>query len=103
VKKESPKPRKEAFVCIFCGYAGHLDEFCFSCKRIEKRYFEYARNSYRDEFFGFPPHSYSRASSSTSSRALSHFSHGPNNRSYILVNKRIVVCLDALVMPTSSS
>jgi hypothetical protein len=25
--KETPKPREEAFVCIFCGRAGHLDEF----------------------------------------------------------------------------
>jgi hypothetical protein len=29
VKRESPKPREEAFVCMFCGRAGHLDEFCF--------------------------------------------------------------------------
>jgi hypothetical protein len=29
VKSESPKPREEAFICMFCGYAGHLDEFCF--------------------------------------------------------------------------
>jgi hypothetical protein len=29
VKKETPKSREEAFVCIFCGHAGHLDEFCF--------------------------------------------------------------------------
>jgi hypothetical protein len=68
VRKEIPKPREEAFVCIFCGRAGHLDEFCFRCKRIEKRHFEYARNS--------------RALLHTSSRALSHFSHGPNHRSY---------------------
>jgi hypothetical protein len=30
---------------MFCGLAGHLDEFCFWCKRIEKRRFEYARYS----------------------------------------------------------
>jgi hypothetical protein len=29
VRKETPKPRKEAFVYMFCGRAGHLDEFCF--------------------------------------------------------------------------
>jgi hypothetical protein len=29
VKRESPKPREEAFVCMFWGRAGHLDEFCF--------------------------------------------------------------------------
>jgi hypothetical protein len=90
VKKETPKSREEAFVCIFCGRAGHLDEFCFQYKRIEKRRFEYARNSYCDEFIDFPPrsysrvppHSYSRASPHTSSRALSHFSYGPNHCSY---------------------
>jgi hypothetical protein len=25
VRKETPKPREEAFVCMFCGRAGHLD------------------------------------------------------------------------------
>jgi hypothetical protein len=48
VKRESPKPGEEAFVCMFCGRAGHLDEFCFRRKRLERRRFEYARNSYRD-------------------------------------------------------
>jgi hypothetical protein len=28
-RKETPKPREEAFVSMFCGRAGHLDEFCF--------------------------------------------------------------------------
>jgi hypothetical protein len=28
-RKETPKPRDEAFVCMFCDHAGHLDEFCF--------------------------------------------------------------------------
>jgi hypothetical protein len=27
--KETPKPREEAIICMFCGRAGHLDEFCF--------------------------------------------------------------------------
>jgi hypothetical protein len=90
VRKETPKPREEAFVCIFCGRAGHLDEFCFLWKRIERRRVEYARDSYRDEFFDVPPqsysrvpsHSYSRASPHTSSRALPLFAHGPDHRSY---------------------
>jgi hypothetical protein len=94
VRKETPKLRKQAFVCMFYGRAGHLDEFCFWCKRIEKRCLDYARNSYRDEFINFPPRSYShdpscsysRASPSTSSHALSHFSHGPNHRSYGFVS-----------------
>jgi hypothetical protein len=42
VRKEITKLRDEAFVCIFCGHAGHLDEFCFHHKRIEKRRFKYA-------------------------------------------------------------
>jgi hypothetical protein len=82
VKRESPKSRDEAFVCMFCTCAGHLDEFCFECKRLERRRFEYSRYSYRDEFFDFLPHSYSRALPRTSSHALPLFSHGPNHRSY---------------------
>jgi hypothetical protein len=82
VKRESLKPRKEAFVCIFCGRAGHLDESCFRRKRLERRRFEYTRDSYHDEFFDFPPRSYSRASPRTSSRTFTQFSFGPNHRSY---------------------
>jgi hypothetical protein len=37
VRIETPKPREEVFICIFCGCASHLDEFCFRRKRIEKR------------------------------------------------------------------
>jgi hypothetical protein len=33
-RKETAKPRDEAFICMFCGRAGHLDEFCFWHKRI---------------------------------------------------------------------
>jgi hypothetical protein len=61
VSKETPKPREEAFVCMFCGRAGRLDEFCFQWKRIERRHVEYARDSYRAEFIDFLPHSYSHA------------------------------------------
>jgi hypothetical protein len=90
VKRESPKPREEVFVCIFCGRASHLDEFCFQRKRIVRRGAEYARNSYRDEFIDFlprsyshvPPHFYSRALPRTSSRAFPQFSYGPNHHSY---------------------
>jgi hypothetical protein len=97
-RKETPKPRVQAFVCMFCGRAGHLDEFCFRWKRIERRRVKYARDSYRHEFIDFPPRnhsrvpprSYSRASSHTFSCALPHtpscalpqFTHGPNHHSY---------------------
>jgi hypothetical protein len=47
VRKETPKSREETFVCMFCGHA-HLDEFYFWCKRIQRRRFDYARNSYCD-------------------------------------------------------
>jgi hypothetical protein len=53
VRKETFKSREEAFVCTFCGRAGHLDESCFWQKRIERRRVEYARDSYRDEFIDF--------------------------------------------------
>jgi hypothetical protein len=90
VKRESPKLREEAFVCMFCGHVGHTDEFCFRRKRIERRRVDYARNSYRDEFIYFPPRSYShapprfysRALPRTSSHAFPLFPHGPNHRSY---------------------
>jgi hypothetical protein len=89
-RKETPKPREDAFICMFCGHAGHLNEFCFRHKRIERRRVEYARNSYHDEFIDFSPHSYShfpscfysRASPRTSSRAFPQFAHGPNHLSY---------------------
>jgi hypothetical protein len=74
VRKEIPKPREEDFVCILCGHGDHLDEFCFRRKRIEKSLFDYVRNSYCVEFINFSPCYYSCA--------LSHFSHGPNHRSY---------------------
>jgi hypothetical protein len=48
VRKETPKLREEAFVCMFCGCAGQLVEFGFCCKRIDKRRFDYARNSYHN-------------------------------------------------------
>jgi hypothetical protein len=85
-------------VCMFCGCAGHLDEFCFRWNIIESRRVEYARDSYRNEFIDFSPHSYShvpprfyshaslrtfsRALPRTSSGALPQFTHGPNHRSY---------------------
>jgi hypothetical protein len=81
-RKETPKPREEAFACMFYGRADHLDEFCFRHKRIEKRRLDYVRNSYRDEFIDFPARSYSCALPRTYSHALAQFSHGSNHRSY---------------------
>jgi hypothetical protein len=75
---------------MFYGHAGHLDEFCFRRKRIERRRVEYARNSNHDKFFDFLPQSYSRAPSRsyshasphTFSRAMSCFSYVTNYHSY---------------------
>jgi hypothetical protein len=74
VKKKNPKLREQPFVCMFCDRVGHLDEFCFRRKKMEKRRVDYARNSYQNEFIDFPPH--------ISSCAPSCFSHGSNHRSY---------------------
>jgi hypothetical protein len=74
VRKETPKTRDDTFICMFCGRAGHLDEFCFCHKRIENMHFDYSRNSYRVEFTDFLPRSYSHAPS--------HFFHEPNHHSY---------------------
>jgi hypothetical protein len=74
VKKNTPNPSEEVYICMFCGRAGHMDEFCFWLKRMEKRRVDYARNSYHDDFIDFLPH--------FSSRAPSCFSHEPNYHSY---------------------
>jgi hypothetical protein len=97
VRKETPKPKEEAFICMFYGRAGHLDEFCFQRKRIEKRRFEYARNSYRDEFFHFClvlilvlhlTHLLMLCLVSLMDLTITHL---------VLVHKRTTLCLDALV------
>jgi hypothetical protein len=88
--RKETKLREESFICIFYGRAGHLDEFFFRWKRLERRRVEYARDSYHDEFFDFlprsyshvPPYFYSRASPHIFLRALPQFAHGPNHRSY---------------------
>jgi hypothetical protein len=88
--RKETKLREEAFIYMFCGRAGHLNEFFFWRKRIERRRVEYARDSYRDEFIDFLPRSYSHvlprsyscALPHTFSRALPQFAHGPNHRSY---------------------
>jgi hypothetical protein len=82
MRKETLKPKEEPFVCMFCGRAGHLDEFCFRCNRIERRRFDYVRNSYRDEFSDFSPRSFSHALPRTSSRALPQLAHESNHCSY---------------------
>jgi hypothetical protein len=105
VRKETPKPREETFICIFCGRAGHLDEFCFWRKRIERRHIEYARDSYHDEFIDFLSRSYSHVSPRFYSRASPHtffvlclsslmdltITH------MVLVYERTALSLDALV------
>jgi hypothetical protein len=87
-RKETPKPREEAFVCMFCVRGGHIDEFCFRQKRTERRRVEYDRDSYRDEFIDFPPCSCSQVLPRPYSRALPQFAHGSNHRSYGFLSMR---------------
>jgi hypothetical protein len=106
VKRESPKPRDDAFICMFCGHSGHLDEFCFRRKRIERRRVEYARDSYRDEFLDCSPRSYSHVLPSFYSvlhLTLFHVLYFSSLidltiTHIILVHERIALSLDALVM-----
>jgi hypothetical protein len=42
VKKNTPKPSEEVYICIFCRCVGHLDDFCFRRKRMEKSCVDYA-------------------------------------------------------------
>jgi hypothetical protein len=39
-RKETLKPKEEAFICMFYGCTGYLNEFCIWHKRIEKRHFD---------------------------------------------------------------
>jgi hypothetical protein len=106
VRKETPKTREEAFVCIFCGRASHFDEFCFQRKRIERRRVEYARDSYRDEFIDFLPCSYSHVLPHFYSRASLTLFHVLSLSSLmdltiahmVLVHERIALSLGALGM-----
>jgi hypothetical protein len=84
VKKETPsRERKLSFAC-FVAMLVTWTSFASDARELTRDTlsFEYARNSYRDEFFDFLPHSYSHALPHTSSHALSRFSHGPNHHSY---------------------
>jgi hypothetical protein len=92
-------------MCIFCGRTGHLDEFCFRQKRIERRRVEYARDSYRDEFIDFPPRSYSHVPPCCYSHTSPHTFHVLYLSSLmdltiahtVLVHERTALSLDALV------
>jgi hypothetical protein len=94
VRKETPKPRDKAFVCMFCGRAGHLDEFCFRRMRIERRHVEYARDSYCDEFFDVPSQSYSRFLLALTLELLLALSH------VLSLTLLLVLCLSSLMDPT---
>jgi hypothetical protein len=91
---------------MFCGRVGHLDEFCFRRKRIERRHVEYGRDSYRDEFFDVLPQSYSRIPPRFYSRAFPRTFHVLCLNSLmdltiaymVLVHERTTLSLDALVM-----
>jgi hypothetical protein len=89
MNKNTPNPSKEVYICMFCGCVGHLDEFCFWRKRMEKRHVDYARNSYHDVFTDF----------CLSFLLMLHliFLMDLIITHMILVHERVVLCLDALV------
>jgi hypothetical protein len=72
--KKTLNPSEKVYIYMFCGRAGHLNEFYLRHNRMKKRHVDYSRKSYHDEFIDFPPH--------FSPRAPSCFSHGHNHRSY---------------------
>jgi hypothetical protein len=74
VKKNTLNLSEKVYICIFCGCVGQLDEFCFRCKKMEKRHVDYGRNLYHDDFIDFLSH--------FSSRAPFRFSQGPDHHSY---------------------
>jgi hypothetical protein len=90
VKKNTANSNEKVYICMFCGCVGHLDEFCFQCKRMEKRRVDYARNSYHDELIDFPPHFF----------LMLHliFLMDLTITHMVLVHERVVLCLDALVL-----
>jgi hypothetical protein len=96
-RKETSKSREEAFICIFCGRAGHLDEFCFRRMRIERRRVKYARDSYCDEFFNVPLQSYSRFLPRSYPQA------SPCTFSVLSLALLLVLCLSSLMDPTISN
>jgi hypothetical protein len=91
VKKNTPNPSEELYICMLYGRAGHLDEFYFPRKRMEKRRVDYARNSYHDEFVDFLPHF-----SSLLILCLV-FLMDLTTAHMVLVHESVVLCLDALV------
>jgi hypothetical protein len=91
VRKETLKPREEAFICIFCCRAGHLDEFYFRRKRIGMRRLDYGRNSYI--VMGLLIFHLVLL---IVLRLVSFMDLTIANM--VLVRKRIALCLDALVM-----
>ena len=54
---------------MFCGRAGRLDEFCFRCKRLERRQRKYLRDAYHEDLDFLP-------------RFASRATLRPNHRSY---------------------
>jgi hypothetical protein len=76
---------------MFCGRAGHLGEFCFRRKRIERSRVEYARDSYRDEFLDLSPRSHSRVLPCSYSRASSRTFH------VLWLTLLLVLCLSSLM------
>jgi hypothetical protein len=90
VNKNTPKSSEEVYFCIFCGRAEHLDEFCFQCRRMEKRRVDYARNHIMMSLLIF----------CLLFLLVLHliFLMDLTITHMILVHERVALCLDALVL-----
>ena len=64
---------------MFCGRAGHLDEFCFRRKCLERRQKEYLRDAYHEDL-DFPPRFASRATLRLNHRS---YGNGPRENDFV--------------------
>jgi hypothetical protein len=89
VMKNTPNPSEEVYICLFCGHVGHLDEFCFRHKRMEKRHVDYAKTNIMMILLIF------HLTFLLVLRLI--FLKELTIAHMILVHKRVVLCLDILV------
>jgi hypothetical protein len=89
VKKNTPNPSEEVYICMFCGHAGHLDEFCFQCKRMESGVWTMLETHIMMSLLIF------RLTFLLVLRLI--FLMDLTIAHMVLVHERVVLCLDALV------
>jgi hypothetical protein len=81
MKKETPSLERKFLFAYFVAVLVTWMSFAFIARELRRDALTMLE-AHPDEFSNFLPHSYSRALPCTSSHVLSHFSRGPNHRSY---------------------